>query len=54
MTLRDEITAKIASLKAQVAELEDHLAKGGNVIDQDFDAAKAWLEGVVASIRKEL
>ena len=57
-TVREEIQAKIDAIKAkaaaEIAELEDHLAKGGNVIDQEFEAAKEWLEGVIAKARAAL
>jgi hypothetical protein len=57
-TVREEIQAKIDAIKAKaaadVAELEAHLAVGGDWIDKEFTAAKEWLEGVVAKVREEL
>lgn len=57
-TLREELTARIAAVKAkcaaEVAELEDSMAKGGNVIDQDFEGAKAWISALVEKVRKDL
>ncbi len=54
MTLREEIQAKIEAHKAQIAELEAHLAAGGTWLEQEAEKAKEWIVAFVDKVRAKL
>lgn len=49
-TVKAEIEAKVTALKAEVAELETHLAAGGSWLDQEVSVVEAFVKNIIARI----
>lgn len=53
MTLKADIEAKIAALKAEIAILEAHVASGGSWLDQEITVVEEFVKNIVARVRDQ-
>ena len=48
MTIRSDLEAKVVALKAEIATIEDELAKGGNWVDREWTEFETWFQALKA------